>query len=88
MGGNGVDRRIRFLEPMTVNIIAGHRTVPPYGINGGGSGALGKNYVLHPNNSVTKLHTKGQIEVKKDDIFVLKTPGGGGFGSKTNKDFK
>ena len=79
-GGDGVDRRIRFLEPMTVNIITGHRIVPPYGLAGGNSGAVGKNYVIHSNNNITELKTKGQIEVVKDDIFVLKTPGGGGFG--------
>jgi 5-oxoprolinase (ATP-hydrolysing) len=79
-GGDGVDRRIRFLEPMTVNIITGHRVVPPYGLAGGNSGALGKNYVIHLDDSITELKTKGQIEVVKDDIFVLKTPGGGGFG--------
>ena len=81
-GGDGVDRRLRFLEPMTVNIIAGHRKIPPYGLSGGESGALGENYVIHPDKSITSLGTKGQIEVTKDDIFVLKTPGGGGFGKK------
>jgi 5-oxoprolinase (ATP-hydrolysing) len=83
-GGDGVDRRIRFLEPMTVNIITGHRIVPPYGLAGGNSGAVGKNYVIHSNNNITELKTKGQIEVVKDDIFVLKTPGGGGFGKSVS----
>ncbi len=85
-GGDGVDRRMRFLEAMTVNIIAGHRVVPPYGLEGGGSGAVGKNYVIHKDNSITTLQTKGQIEVVKGDIFVLKTPGGGGFGSPVSVD--
>ncbi len=80
-GGDGVDRRMRFLESMTVNIITGHRVVPPYGMSGGGSGVVGKNYVIHSDNSITELKTKGQIEVTKGDLFVLKTPGGGGFGS-------
>ena len=79
-GGDGVDRRIRFLESMTVNIIAGHRVVPPYGIEGGKPGAVGKNYVIHRDARITELGTKGQIEVVKDDVFVLKTPGGGGYG--------
>ena len=83
-GGDGVDRRIRFLEPMTVNIITGHRIVPPYGLAGGNSGAVGKNYVIHSINNITELKTKGQIEVVKDDIFVLKTPGGGGFGKSVS----
>ncbi len=80
MGGDGVDRRIRFLEPMTVNIIAGHRKVPPYGLSEGESGALGENYVVHADKSETRLGTKGQVEVEKNDLFILKTPGGGGFG--------
>ena len=79
-GGDGVDRRIRFLESMTVNIIAGHRVVPPYGIKGGKPGAVGENYVIHRDARITELGTKGQIEVVKDDVFVLKTPGGGGYG--------
>ncbi len=48
-------------------------------VAGGKPGAIGENYVIHPDQKVTKLSTKGQIEVKKDDIFVLKTPGGGGY---------
>lgn len=80
-GGDGIDRRMSFLESMEVNIIAGHRKVPPYGINGGGPGAIGKNYVIHNNGSITDLGTKGQIDVVKGDIFVLKTPGGGGYGN-------
>ncbi len=39
-GGDGVSRRIRFLEPMTVAILAGHRVVPPPGLDGGGAGAV------------------------------------------------
>ena len=80
MGGDGVDRRMRFLEPMTVNIIAGHRKIPPYGLSGGEPGALGENYVIHSDESVTRLGTKGQVEVGENDLFILKTPGGGGFG--------
>ena len=79
-GGEGVDRQMRFLEPMTVNMIAGHRIEPPYGMAGGEPGAVGQNYVIHSDQKVTNIGTKGQIEVKKNDIFILKTPGGGGYG--------
>ena len=72
---------MRFLEPMTVNIIAGHRIVPPYGIAGGEPGVVGENYVVHSDQKVTNIGTKGQIEVNKNDIFILKTPGGGGYGN-------
>jgi 5-oxoprolinase (ATP-hydrolysing) len=80
-GGEGVNRQMRFLEPMTVNIIAGHRIVPPYGIAGGEPGVVGENYVVHSDQKVTNIGTKGQIEVNKNDIFILKTPGGGGYGN-------
>ena len=37
-GGNGATRRVRFLEPMTAAILAGHRRIPPYGMAGGAPG--------------------------------------------------
>ncbi|TVQ53697.1 MAG: 5-oxoprolinase, partial [Rhodobacteraceae bacterium] len=45
-GGDGAVRRIRFLEPMTVAILSGHRTTPPPGLEGGGAGALGRTRIL------------------------------------------
>ena len=50
-GGCGVVRRIRFLEPMTVALLTGHRRVPPYGMAGGGTGALGDNLVERADGS-------------------------------------
>lgn len=52
-GGRGVVRRIRFLEPMTVALLTGHRRVPPYGMAGGLPGALGSNLVERADGSVT-----------------------------------
>ena len=80
-GGDGVVRRIRFLDSMTSNILAGHRIVPPYGMNGGQPGQVGVNYVLRADDERIDLGTKGQIEVYPGDRFVIETPGGGGFGS-------
>ncbi len=83
-GGNGTERRLRFLEPMTANILAGHRKTPPYGLAGGEPGKTGNNRVEHANGKVTELSATGQIEVESGDLFVIETPGGGGYGeSKT-----
>ena len=79
-GGAGTIRRIRFLESMTANIISGHRKVPPYGLAGGKSGATGRNRVEHPDGSVTELPGVAQIELQAGDVFVIETPGGGGYG--------
>ncbi len=80
VGGNGVIRKVKFLEPMIANIISGHRKVPPYGINGGGSGAVGDNSVEHPDGSITHLSGTDQIGLQQGDVVVIKTPGGGGYG--------
>ncbi len=81
-GGNGTLRRLRFLEPMTANMLAGHRKVPPYGMAGGEAGKVGVNFVEHTDGQITRLPAKGQVEVSTGDLFVIKTPGGGGYGGR------
>jgi 5-oxoprolinase (ATP-hydrolysing) len=80
-GGNGATRRIRFLEPMTAAILAGHRRVPPYGLAGGAPGGLGANWVERADGSRTMLSFADETPVGAGDVFVIETPGGGGFGS-------
>jgi 5-oxoprolinase (ATP-hydrolysing) len=80
-GGNGATRRIRFLESMTAAILAGHRRVPPYGMAGGGPGDCGRNWVERADGSRTDLGFADQTEVGPGDVFVIQTPGGGGFGA-------
>ncbi|MFE2559328.1 hydantoinase B/oxoprolinase family protein [Streptomyces sp. NPDC059352] len=79
-GGHGVERRIRFLEPMTVALLTGHRRVPPYGMAGGEPGALGENIVERADGTVEHLGGAATTEVGPDDVLVLRTPGGGGYG--------
>ena len=79
-GGNGAVRKIRFLQPMTAAILAGHRIVPPFGMQGGGEGAVGANWVERVDGSRVNLSYSDECEMNTDDVFVLETPGGGGFG--------
>ncbi|MGW0513284.1 hydantoinase B/oxoprolinase family protein [Streptomyces olivaceoviridis] len=79
-GGDGAVRRIRFLEPMTVSTLSQHRRVPPYGMAGGAPGALGANRVERADGTVTDLGGSGSAEVGPDDVLVIETPGGGGYG--------
>jgi 5-oxoprolinase (ATP-hydrolysing) len=79
-GGNGVIRRLRFLENMTAGILANHRVIPPFGLSGGEAGMVGKNYVERNNGTVEELGSKGVVEMNPEDIFVIETPGGGGYG--------
>jgi 5-oxoprolinase (ATP-hydrolysing) len=80
-GGDGVVRRIRFLEPMTASLLANRRRVPPFGLEGGGPGALGKGRVERANGDVTELPGTVEVQVGPGDVFVIETPGGGGFGA-------
>jgi 5-oxoprolinase (ATP-hydrolysing) len=79
-GGDGVTRRIRFLEPMTVAVLSGHRRVPPYGMAGGEPGALGANAVERADGTVERLGGSDTAEVGPGDVLVVHTPGGGGYG--------
>jgi 5-oxoprolinase (ATP-hydrolysing) len=79
-GGNGGRRRISFLEPMTVTTLSSRRRVPPYGMAGGEPGAPGRHWVEHPDGSVTPMRACDSVTVGPGDVFVIETPGGGGFG--------
>jgi len=79
-GGCGAVRRVRFLEPMTAAILSGHRRVRPHGMAGGEPGEAGHNYVLRADGSRTELGPFDRAEVAPGDVFVIETPGGGGYG--------
>jgi 5-oxoprolinase (ATP-hydrolysing) len=80
-GGHGAVRRIRFLEPMTAAILSGHRLVRPHGLRGGEAGAPGRNYVLRADGRTSELGPFDQTEMAAGDVFVVETPGGGGYGT-------
>ena len=80
-GGHGAVRRVRFLEPMTAAILSNHRRVPPHGMAGGKPGAPGHNHVLRADGSRVELGPTDRIEMGAGDVFVVETPGGGGYGA-------
>ncbi|MCA6519729.1 MAG: hydantoinase B/oxoprolinase family protein, partial [Pseudanabaena sp. M110S1SP2A07QC] len=79
-GGNGVTRRIKFLEPMTAAILSSSRVIPPFGLNGGESAVTGRNYVIRNDGGITDLPSTATVQMGAGDTFVIETPGGGGFG--------
>jgi 5-oxoprolinase (ATP-hydrolysing) len=79
-GGNGGTRRLRFREPMTVTTLTGHRRVPAFGMAGGRPGALGRHWIEHPDGTVTPMRGCDSVPVRPGDVFVIETPGGGGYG--------
>jgi len=79
-GGEGGVRRLRFAEPMTVTTLTGHRRVPAFGLAGGQPGALGRHWIEHPDGTVTAMRGCDSVTVQPGDLFVIETPGGGGYG--------
>ncbi|MGA8258672.1 MAG: hydantoinase B/oxoprolinase family protein [Arenicellales bacterium] len=79
-GGDGTRRRLRFLEEMDVVILANHRKVPPFGLDGGQPGACGRNWVERTDGSMEEMTATDHRRMQPGDAFVLETPGGGGFG--------
>jgi 5-oxoprolinase (ATP-hydrolysing) len=71
---------VRFLEPMTAAILSGHRRVRPHGMAGGEPGRAGRNYVVRAGGSRVELGPFEQTEMAAGDVFVIETPGGGGYG--------
>ena len=81
-GGDGVVRKLTFLEPMRANILANRRAVAPRGLAGGGDAQPGRNWVERVDGSIETLSATQSADMQPGDRFVIETPGGGGFGEE------
>jgi 5-oxoprolinase (ATP-hydrolysing) len=79
-GGDGGVRKVRFLETMTASILSNGRHHGAFGMAGGAAGAPGINRVERADGSVERLDHIGSTEMQPGDVFVIETPGGGGYG--------
>jgi 5-oxoprolinase (ATP-hydrolysing) len=79
-GGNGVIRKFRFLKDMDAAILSSHRKLPPFGLKGGLPGKCGRNILLLKDGSITEVEGQAELKLKSGDVFVIETPGGGGYG--------
>jgi 5-oxoprolinase (ATP-hydrolysing) len=80
-GGDGAERRVRFLEPMTAVMLANHRRVAPFGVEGGAAGEVGRNWVERVDGARETFGATFKVEMGEGDVFVIETPSGGGFGA-------
>ena len=80
--GDGIKRRIRFLESMECSILSGHRIVRPFGIDGGEPGQIGVNKIIRLGGSEEDIGGNAQRSVEPGDTIEIITPTGGGFGVK------
>ncbi|MGH8495805.1 MAG: hydantoinase B/oxoprolinase family protein, partial [Gammaproteobacteria bacterium] len=74
-------RRIRFLEPLEAAILSNHRRVAPFGLAGGEPGRTGRNSIERVDGTVETLDATASANMRPGDVFVIETPGGGGYGN-------
>ncbi|MGL6111215.1 MAG: hydantoinase B/oxoprolinase family protein, partial [Rubrivivax sp.] len=79
-GGDGGVRRVRFLEDMEASILSNGRHHGAFGMAGGAPGAVGINRVERVDGRVESLDHIGSAQMHPGDVFVIETPGGGGWG--------
>ncbi|KQN39454.1 5-oxoprolinase [Sphingomonas sp. Leaf407] len=85
-GGNGTTRRVRFRAAMRANILSNHRSIAPFGMAGGGDGAVGANSIERADGRVERLGAVASADMGVGDVFVIETPGGGGYGTRPVED--
>ena len=83
VGGDGIERDLEVLVDVTVSLITERRRVGPWGLEGGGSGAPGENWLLPGGDEdrAEPLPDKCTIQLRSGDVLRMLTPGGGGWGS-------
>jgi 5-oxoprolinase (ATP-hydrolysing) len=79
-GGNGIVRELTFLEKVSLSVLTQHRKIAPYGLEGGGSGQVGKQYIIRKSGEIEALNGLDKREMETGDRVVIETPSGGGFG--------
>jgi 5-oxoprolinase (ATP-hydrolysing) len=70
---------------MTASILSNGRRHGAFGLNGGEAGAVGENRIERADGRVERLPHLAEVEMQPGDIFVISTPGGGGYGLPLDK---
>jgi len=88
-GGVGLERSWMLLAPSaTLSVLAERTKIPPWGLYGGKNGARGEYYIIKPKGKRIKLKSKCTVRIENGDVFVVRTPGGGGFGDPLERESK
>ena len=82
-GGDGLVREIKLLSGAEVTVLSERRKIPPYGLQSGEPGAVGKNMIVRDGKTMPRPG-KFTEQVQKGDIVRIETPGGGGYGKPSS----
>jgi 5-oxoprolinase (ATP-hydrolysing) len=81
VGGNGSVRRIEFRAPLSGALLANHRRIAPFGVDGGAPGVVGGGRLLRAGGGMEEIGATASFKVEVGDVLTILTPGGGGFGA-------
>ncbi len=82
-GGDGIVRDLLLLEDCTVSLVTERRVSRPWGLAGGGPGAVGENWLVPQGDEsrAERLPATVTMQVTAGDVIRVLTPGGGGWGA-------
>jgi 5-oxoprolinase (ATP-hydrolysing) len=66
---------------MTASILSNGRIHGAFGLAGGAAGAPGRNWVERADGRIEELGALAEVAMQPGDVFVICSPGGGGFGA-------
>lgn len=88
-GGCGIERNIRLIKgEARISILAERHSLHPYGLNGGEPGGLGESLIYTKSGETIKLKSKDTAILKEGDLWIIRSPGAGGYGNPSERDFQ
>ncbi|MCY4223131.1 MAG: hydantoinase B/oxoprolinase family protein [Thiotrichales bacterium] len=88
-GGLGLRREIRVEAPQArLSILSDRNLVPPYGVNGGRSGAPNSFHVVSAGRVIAPSDFPGKVSdfpLERGDVLVMESSGGGGYGPASER---
>jgi N-methylhydantoinase B len=89
-GGLGLVREVRVLAPdAQLSVLAEKGVLPPYGVCGGYAGDPNRFYVRRGGAAIEPSPLPGKVSgfpLAVDDVVVMETSGGGGYGDPLDRD--
>jgi 5-oxoprolinase (ATP-hydrolysing) len=74
-------RRLEFRAPMSGALLANHRRIAPFGLQGGGAASVGTASIRRATGQIERLGATASFDVVPGDELTIETPGGGGYGT-------
>ena len=85
-GGLGVDLTYRALQKCVANVNNERTKDPPWGLQGGKSGAVNEAVLIRRDGSTQKLLKATGVSLEPGDRLTFGTAGGGGWGDPRRRD--